>query len=54
MPRSERGKRGAERRWGPPGTRVVRIGDLSAAQRRLVIALVEAAKAEQRDAPEAA
>lgn len=37
---SVRGKKGAEVRWGPP--RRIHIGDLSADQRRLVVALVEA------------
>ena len=35
---------GAEARWGPPGTRTVKIGDLSPEARRLVVALVDAAK----------
>ena len=34
------GKRGAERRWGPP--RLLHIGDLTAEQRQLVLARVEA------------
>lgn len=38
----ESGRRGAEKRWGPP--RVVRLHDLTAEQRRLVLALVEAAR----------
>ena len=38
------GQLGAERRWGPPGTRTVRIGDLTVEQRRLVLALIDAAK----------
>jgi len=38
------GRMGAEARWGPVGTRVVKIGDLSVEQRRLVLALVNAAK----------
>lgn len=37
------GHRGALVRWGPP--RVVRIGELSADQRALVVALVDAVKA---------
>lgn len=36
----ESGRRGAEKRWGPP--RVVRLHDLTPEQRRLVLALVEA------------
>ncbi len=38
------GRIGAEARWGPPGTRTVKIGDLTVEQRRLVLALVDAAK----------
>jgi hypothetical protein len=34
------GKRGAERRWGPP--RRPYIGDLSNQQRRLILAAIEA------------
>jgi hypothetical protein len=40
----ESGRKGALRRWGPPGTRTVKLGDLTPEQRRLVILLVEAAK----------
>lgn len=36
------GKKGADARWGEP--RVVRLDDLTPAQRRLVVALVEAAR----------
>jgi hypothetical protein len=43
----EAGRRGAERRWGPE-PRIVRLDELTAPQRRLVLALVDAAKAEQR------
>lgn len=39
------GKLGAARRWGDPG--VIRLDELSAPQHRLVLALVEAARAEQ-------
>ena len=42
------GALGAQKRWGP--RRVVKIGDLSPAQRRLVLALVEAARAEPEKA----
>lgn len=42
--RAQAGRRGALKRWGPPGTRVVRLGDLTLDQRRLVLALVAAAK----------
>jgi hypothetical protein len=37
------GKAGMLSRWGPP--RVVRLDDLTAPQRRVVLALIEAAKA---------
>jgi hypothetical protein len=46
------GRAGAERRWGPPG--VVRLDELTPPQRRLVLALVEAAKAERSDGGAAA
>lgn len=39
------GLAGAVKRWGPVGTRVVKIGDLDPETRRLVIALVDAARA---------
>lgn len=39
------GQLGAQKRWGPTGTRVVRISDLTPEQRRLVLALIDAAKA---------
>jgi hypothetical protein len=39
------GRLGARARWGPP--RVVRLDDLSPEQRRLVLALVDAARAGQ-------
>ena len=38
------GRIGAEARWGPPGTRTVKLGDLTVDQRLLVMALVDAAK----------
>lgn len=38
----EAGRRGAEKRWGEP--RVIRLDDLTPAQRRLIVALVEAAR----------
>jgi hypothetical protein len=41
----EAGRRGAVKRWGIE-PRVVRLDDLTAAQRRLVLALVDAARAE--------
>jgi len=44
---------GARRRWGDPG--VIRLDELTAPQRRLVLALVDAARAERRnESPEAA
>lgn len=46
------GQIGARRRWGEPG--VVRLDELTAPQRRLVMALVEAARAEGSRDPEAA
>jgi hypothetical protein len=46
------GQTGARKRWGEE-PRVVRLDDLTPAQRRLVLALVEAARAESRP-PEAA
>ncbi len=46
---SEAGKRGALKRWGPPKT--IRVADLTPDQRRLVNALVEAARATKPDAP---
>ena len=45
----EAGRRGAARRWGPAGTQVVKIGDLTPAQRHLVLALVEAARSAKDD-----
>ena len=41
----EAGRRGAVRRWGPE-PRVVRLDDLTSPQRRLVLALVDAARQE--------
>jgi hypothetical protein len=38
----ESGRRGARQRWGEP--RVLRLDELTAEQRHLVLALVEAAK----------
>ena len=38
-------------RWGDPGASVVRLHDLTAEQRRLVLALVEAAKNAEADRP---
>ena len=40
--RVAQGKAGMLSRWGPP--RVVRLDDLTAPQRRVVIALIDAAK----------
>jgi hypothetical protein len=39
------GRRGAEKRWGPP--RVVRLDDLRPNERRLLLALLDAVRAEQ-------
>ena len=43
------GKLGARARWGDPG--VVNLSDLTPAQRRLVLALISAAAAENKKAP---
>lgn len=40
------GQAGAAKRWGGPETKVVRLDDLTAPQRRLVLALVDAARKE--------
>ena len=40
------GRAGARRRWGSHPSRVVRLDELTASQRRLVLALVEAVKNE--------
>jgi hypothetical protein len=42
----EAGKASARVRWGEGPPRIVRLDDLTQAQRRLVLALVTAAKAE--------
>lgn len=47
----EAGKRGARTRWGEQ-PRVVRLDSLSNEQRRLVVALVEAARSRPDPAPE--
>lgn len=49
---SRRGRTAVQARWGPP--RVVRLDDLTPEQRRLVIALVDAAKAANHGAPPSA
>jgi hypothetical protein len=44
------GRAGAVRRWGQPGSqppRLVKIGDLTPPQRRLVLALIAAARQEK-------
>ena len=46
---SERGRLGNIKRWGSDQPRSVRLDDLSTEQRRLVVALVEAAKAAKAD-----
>jgi hypothetical protein len=49
----ESGRRGARKRWG--GQRILRLDELTPDQRRLVLALVEAAKADEPQAvPDAA
>lgn len=50
--RVEAGRRSAQRRWGPP--RILRIGDLTPEQRRLVLALVDAAREEREAVSDAA
>jgi hypothetical protein len=44
----EYGRIGARRRWGPP--RRINIGDLSAPQRTLILALVDAARSNEKAA----
>ena len=44
----EAGRRGALRRWGPP--RIVRLDELTAEQARLVRALVDAARGNEKAA----
>jgi len=46
------GRMGARRRWGPQ--RVVRLADLTPAQRRLVLALIAAVRENAAEAAEAA
>lgn len=48
------GQAGALKRWGPPGTRTINIGDLTPPQRRLVQALAEAVRTEGEAAGDAA
>jgi hypothetical protein len=48
----ETGRAGARKRWGPP--RTVRLDALSLEQRRLVLALIDAAKAATASQPERA
>lgn len=45
--RTEAAKKAAATRWGPP--RVVRMDELTPAQRRLVLALIEAQKEANRE-----
>jgi hypothetical protein len=47
------GALGARKRWGSEPS-IVRLHDLTDAQRRLVLALIAAARAEQADEPKAA
>jgi hypothetical protein len=44
----ESGLRGARKRWAGHNPRVVRLDSLTAEQRRLVMALIEAAKSEPK------
>lgn len=46
------GRAGALRRWGPTGTRVVRLDELTAPQRRLVLALIDAVRREAARDPD--
>ena len=48
----EAGRRGARARWGEP--RVLRLDELTPAQRRVVLALVDAARDEPKAAADAA
>jgi hypothetical protein len=47
--KSRAGRLGARARWGDPG--VVNLAELTPAQRRLVLALISAAAAENKKAP---
>jgi hypothetical protein len=47
------GQIGAAKRWGPE-PRVVRLDELDAPQRRLVLALIDAARQERAREPQAA
>lgn len=47
------GREGARRRWGSHVPQTVRMGDLSSEQRRLVVALIEAARASRAEAASA-
>ena len=47
--KAEAGALGARKRWGPP--RIVRLDDLTTDQRRLVLALVAAARETKETAP---
>lgn len=50
MPRQERGRIGAARRWGPK--RRLNIGDLTPAQREVVLGLIEAQRLANSTRPE--
>jgi hypothetical protein len=53
LTKREAGAIGARKRWGDQ-PRIVRLDSLTSEQRRLVLALVEAAKSRPDPAPEAA
>lgn len=50
--RARAGREGARKRWGEPG--VIHLAELTPPQRRLVLALVDAAKAEREETGQAA
>jgi hypothetical protein len=47
LTKAQAGALGARTRWGPP--RIVRLDDLTADQRRVILALIDAARAGQRE-----
>lgn len=51
MPRAERGRLGARKRWGPP--RNLRLDQLNPTQRRLVMALLDLGEPDADDRPAA-
>ncbi len=50
----EAGRRGARKRWGAHRPRTIRLDSLTPEQRRLVLALVEAARSGDKAADDAA